>query len=233
MINQFKVENYKLVRSVFFWCMIALMIVCGVSFGIKMAVQFHQTDIMYPFYDAVPDVSLFFAQALFTAWFIGGDFSSRTIHHEISSGASRMSVIISRSVPAIIGSLLIHIVEIFAGVFGLGAYIGLDGWSLSADKFAWIGTTLLQFIALECFFILISFICCNLYAGLVATVIAEFTMCNIARNIFEEQAWYRYSFFHLVEDINSTELGTYAIVAVVSIIVLVSLTYLVFRKREI
>ncbi len=233
MINQLKIENTKWVRSVLFWCFVVLMAVCGVSFGMKMAIQYKTTDIMHPFYDSLPDVSLFFAHALFTAWFIGYDFSSRTIHHEISSGASRLSVLITRALPAIAASVIIHLAQVSSTVFGLGAYIGLDGWNLSSDKFAWIGTTTIQFIALECFFIMISFLCCNLYVGLIASVISEIGLCNIARNICGEQTWYKYSFFHLVEDSNSTELGTYAVVAVVSIVVISVITYLAFRRREI
>ena len=201
MANQFKIEFYKLGRSALFWLLIIFNAAIGISAGYSWHEKRHVNDVMFPFMDALPDVSLFFVVALFTAWIIGGNFGSRTIHHEVTSGLSRFSIIISRSVVAIVAGVILHVVDIFAGVIGMAMYVG--------------------------------FLCCNMYAGLIASVVIEVGLCNIARNFLGEFAWYKYSFFHLAETTKSSELLISSVVAVISIFVLTGLSYLVFRKREV
>lgn len=233
MANQFKIEFYKLGRSALFWLLIIFNAAIGISAGYSWHEKRHVNDVMFPFMDALPDVSLFFVVALFTAWIIGGNFGSRTIHHEVTSGLSRFSIIISRSVVAIVAGVILHVVDIFAGVIGMAMYVGFDTWNFTSDMLPWTGTVLLQFIALICFFVFVGFLCCNMYAGLIASVVIEVGLCNIARNFLGEFAWYKYSFFHLAETTKSSELLISSVVAVISIFVLTGLSYLVFRKREV
>lgn len=233
MINQLKVENYKFLRSIFFWIAMLFMAAVGIYNGFKWDVSAHATEIMTSFDQALPDMSFVFMPALFTAWFIGSNFSTRTIHHEITSGASRFSVILSRSLPAIISGVLLHAAFIVTTVVSLGGRIGFDTFILSSDHVLWIVTVLLQMIALESFFIFIGFLSCNLYIGLISSVISAFTFVNVFRNIFRNASWYQFSFFHFWENNSSADLITCSIVAVVSIVVFSALSYIVFRKREI
>lgn len=233
MINQFKVEGYKFLRSIFFWLAILFMAAVGIYNGFKWDVSAHTTEIMTSFDQALPDMSFVFMSSLFTAWFIGSNFSTRTIHHEITSGASRFSVILSRSLPAIFSGVVLHSTYIVSTVISLGGRIGFDTFILSSDYVLWIVTVLLQMIALESFFVFIGFFCCNLYIGLISSVISAFTFVNVFRNIFRDASWYQFSFFHFWENNSIADLITCSAVAVVSIVVFSVLSYIVFRKREI
>jgi len=233
MLNQMRVENYKFVRSVFFWLALLFMIVVGTYNGYKWDASAQIKDMNLPFEQALPDMSFVFMPALFTAWFIGYSFSTRTILLEIATGASRFSVILARFFPVIVSGILFHGSYLFFTELSLGLKIGFESFELSNIHWAWIGTVLLQIIALECFFILIGFLCCNLYVGLVVSVISAFTLVNIFRNIFRNALWYKYSFFHFVESAEYSEMRICCVVALLSIVPLVSLTYQAFRKREI
>lgn len=233
MINQIRVEMYKLVRSVFFWLAIVFMVCISIYSGIKWDVQAHQTDLMVSFAYTLPDLSFVFLPGLFTSWFIGSNFGNRTIHHEITSGSSRLSVILSRMLPAVVSGFFIHCTFIAVTVLVHGMRVGFGSFVLTADYWKWMGVVLLQLIAIECFFTFVSFLCCNLYTGLIATTISVFTLVNVFRNIFADSQWYKVSFLHFAESSASSELVPCAIAAVVSIVVLTGLSYLVFRKREI
>ena len=233
MINQIKVETFKFARSVFFWLAILFNIGVGIYSGVRLNIDRHVTDTMMPFNEYLPDLSFVFMFALFTSWFIGSAFSNRTIQHEISSGHSRFSIIMSRFLPVIISGVLFQTAFVGSSVVSLGIGVGFDSFALTADHFLWIGTILLQLIALECMFIFISFLSCNLYVGLIASTISAFSLINIFRNIFKDARWYQVSFLHFAETTNHAELMKCSIVAVISIIVLTAFTYIVFRKREI
>lgn len=233
MINQIKVENYKFARSVFFWLALAFIAIIGIYNGFKWDVTAHITELDLPFEQALPDMSFVFMPALFTAWFIGNSFSTRTIQHEITSGSSRFSIIISRSLPVILASVVLHAAYVVLTIVTLGSRIGFGPLSFDNAHLMWIGTVLLQIVALECFFILINFLCCNLYVGLIVSVVSAFTLVNVFRNIFRDAIWYKYSFFHFVEEANKSDLFVCAVVATVSIVVLTVISYLVFKKKEI
>ena len=233
MINQLKVEGYKFLCSIFLWLAMLFMVSVGIYNGIKWDITAHISDIMIPFSQALADMSFVFMPALFTAWFIGSNFSTRTIQHEITSGSSRFFVIISRAIPVIISGLILHAAFIFATVISLGVRIGFDTFILTSEKVLWVITVILQMIALESFFIFLSFLCCNLYVGLISSVIVAFTLVNIFRNIFRDARWYQVSFLHFWENSSYPDLFTCATVAIVGIVVFIILSYVVFRKREI
>ena len=233
MINQFKVEIYKFVRSAFFWFTLLFIIFVAVYGGIKWDITAHADCLMMPFKDALPDVSFSFMFSLFTAWFIGNSFGTRTIQHEITAGASRFWVIMSRLLPVVLSGVILHLIYIAVQVITLGARIGFDTLNITSSDWKWLGVVMLQLVALECFFAFIDFACCNLYTGLIASVIASITMCNIFRNVLRDVKWYQLSFFHFAENTDSAVLGTSAVVALISIAALIVLSYVVFRRREI
>ena len=142
MINQIKVENYKFIRSLFFWLAMIFMISVGIYNGFKWDISAHATEIMTPFNQALPDMSFVFLPSLFTAWFIGNSFSTRTIHHEITSGSSRFSVIASRSLPTVLSGILLHAAYIVTTVVVLGSRIGFDTFTLTSDHVLFIVTVL-------------------------------------------------------------------------------------------
>lgn len=233
MINQLKVENYKFIRSIFFWLAFAFMACVGIYNGIKWDITAHTTDIMIPFEQALSDMSFVFMPALFTAWFTGSDFSTRTIQHEITSGASRFAVIISRVLPVVFSGIIFQAAYIVTTVISLGSRIGFDTMIFTPETKLWVLTVVLQMIALESFFIFLSFACCNLYVGLIFSVIMAFTLVNVFRNIFRDVRWYQVSFLHFWENSSRADLITCSVVAAISIAVFIILSYVVFRKREI
>lgn len=81
MCNQLRVEFFKLRHFWLFYLAVIGMSAAGFSYGyIKL------TSVGYGVYDAFTetncDTSFVFIHALVSAWFIGSDFSNRTIHHE-------------------------------------------------------------------------------------------------------------------------------------------------------
>ncbi|MBO7425311.1 MAG: hypothetical protein J6U23_06495 [Clostridiales bacterium] len=232
MTEQLKIEGYKFRHSICFYAMLICGLAITISAGYGYVAKSHVTDLMRAFNEEVPDVSIFFLPTLFTAWYIGANFSNRTVQHDVITGHSRLSIIISRAIPCIFAGIVIQALEVTSLILTMGSKLGFDTFDMSLRNLAWIGTVVLQIAALECFLVFIGFLCCSLPVGIIATLITEFVMCNIMRN-YVTQAWYKYSFFHLAESTETPVLIKSAVVAVISIPALIALAYLVFRKREI
>ena len=232
MTEQLKIEGYKTRRSICFYAMLACVLAICIGAGYSFVTKSHVTDLMWAFNEELPDVSIFFLPTLFTAWYIGTNFSNKTVQHDVTTGHSRLSIVVSRAIPCIISGILLHFLGNLAMILTMASKLGFDTFDMSLRNLAWIGTVVLQIAALECFFVFIGFLCCNLAVGIIATLITEFTMCNIMRN-YVTQFWYKYSFFHLAESTETPVLLKSAAVAAVSIPALILLAYLVFRKREI
>ena len=93
MCNQLKVEFFKFRHFILFYLGVILMAGAGGAYGF---LKFPNADIYDGFTATLSDVSFMFVTALVSAWFVGNDFSNRTIHNEITTGYSRLSVLFVR-----------------------------------------------------------------------------------------------------------------------------------------
>lgn len=230
MCNQLKVEFFKLRHFGIFYIVAVCMAGFGLLHGIKLArLGF---DIYYAFTAANCDTSFLFLLALVSAWFIGGDFSSRTIHHEITLGYSRWSVLAVRELPVYMAAIMLHFKYIIFTMLGVAIKTGFSGGMFGIQDLFWCITILLQLISLQSIIVFISFICAKASAAIAASICFIFIMCNVLRNFLEEEIFTR-SVFCLAQDSTFENLIYTSVVAVLTLAVTVFLTNLVFRKKEI
>lgn len=233
-MNQMKVEFYKLKRTGMMYVAAALYFIMGAALPIKV-VNMHMIenlDIYYFFHDSVQDVSLVFLTALFVAWFIGQDFNNRVFQHEIAGGYSRFSIIISRVIPVALASVVMHVIYILGEVITAGFLTGFSFAPFGAADVSWLLTVLVQIVALVLIMSFITFLSGSLFGGITATVIFEFFFCNILRN-FLRTGFYTYTCLCFAKDNSPKTLGFCLLSAVITIVVALLATYLVFKKKEI
>lgn len=231
MINQLKVEFYKLTHSVMLYVIGVLYFIMGIIVPFKIVKLFNVDDIYYPFQDALQDVSCVFLTAILVAWFIGQDYSNRVFQHEIANGYSRFSVIISRLIPITIASVVMHAIIVSSEVLGTGILVGFSSSSFSGADVLWVLTVILQIVALVCVFAFISFVSGSQFAATAGTVVFEIFFCNIMRN-FLRSGVYTYTCLCFAKDNTNERLSICAISAVATIVVVLFLTYCVFKKKE-
>lgn len=231
MCSQLKVAFFKLRHFWLFYAGIVWMAGLGFSYGyIKLA------DVGCDIHDAFAqtncDTSFMFIIALIAAWFIGNDFSNRTIHHEIVLGYSRWSVLIVRELPVYLSAILLHSTYIIFTMAGVGMKTGFSGSMFKMQDVFWYVTILMQLIALQSIIVFLSFICEKAPVAIAVVVCFTFIMCNVLRNYFDEGIFTKSCFYFVQDPVNETMLLTGALSAVTFVVMLV-FTYFVFRKKEI
>lgn len=230
MLNQLRVENFKVCR---FWLMYiaeAVLAVAGFLFGfIKFPEEAMTNGI---FSNVVCDTSFVFIITLVSAWFAANDFFHRTIHNEIKVGYSRWSIIFSRTVTTFIMAMLLHLTYIIASVAGFCAKWGFDTSVLTWRNFVWLAVVLLQICANVSFIMLIVFALKNITAAISGAIIFSIISCNVLRN-FISDGIFKLTCFSLAQDSNTETLLFSALLALITIIVVTIITHLIFRKSEI
>ena len=230
MRNQCKVTFYKLRHCIIF--LIGILAIGGFGFShgfIKLAPQGY--DAYYAF-SHIGDTSFMFFLALISAWFIGSDFSNRTIHHEIKLGYSRWSVFLVREFAVMLSSVILHFVYVISTVLGVVIKTGFSGAMFGTADVLWCITIVLQLMGLQSVFTLITFICAAAPAAIAASTCFAFITCNILRN-FLDGTFFTKTVFCLARDNSSETLLPAAIAAVLTLIGSTVLTYMIFRRKEI
>ena len=170
--------------------------------------------------------------ALITAWFLGSDFSNRTIHHEITLGYSRWSVLLVRELPVLLSGVILHFVYVFSVVLGVACKNGFSGAMFETADILWCITIMLQLMGLQSVITMITFICAKAPAAIAISVSFTIIACNVLRN-FLGGTFFTKTVFYLARDNASATLLPTSIVAVVTLIVFITLTYMIFRRKEI
>lgn len=178
------------------------------------------------------DTSFMFILALITAWFLGSDFSNRTIHHEITLGYSRWSVLLVRELPVWLSGVILHFTYVFSAVLGVICKNGFSGGMLGTADALWCITIMLQLIGLQSIITMITFICAKAPAAIAISVSFTIIACNVLRN-FLDGTFFTKTVFCLARDNASETLLSTSIVAVITLVGSIALTYLVFRRKEI
>lgn len=231
MCNQLRVEFFKLRHFWLFYLAVIGMSAAGFSYGyIKL------TSVGYGVYDAFTetncDTSFVFIHALVSAWFIGSDFSNRTIHHEITSGHSRWSVLGVKVLPAVLSGIILHCIYCCSTMIGVGVKAGFADGRFTVRDILWFATILLQLSAVQGIVTLITFLCAKAPAAIAVSVCTVFAGCNVLRNFFYGAIFTR-SVFCFARDSAYGTLGPTSAVAAATLAALIVFTYLIFRKREI
>ena len=230
MCNQLKIEFFKLYHFGLFYIAVICMAGLGFVYGNKLA------SLGFGIYDAFTeancDTSFMFILALVSSWFIGSDFSNRTIHHEITLGYSRWSVLVVRELPVYLTAIALHFTYIIFTMLGVGIKTGFSCGMFGTQDLFWCITILLQLISLQSIIAFISFICAKASAAIAASTCFIFITCNVLRNFLEGRIFTR-SVFCLSQDNTFDNLIYTSAVAVLTLVVTIFLTYLVLRKKEI
>lgn len=231
MCNQLKVMFFKFR---YFW-VFYIVDLCVAGFGfwagyVKMTNL--GWDTYKAFTDSICDTSFAFMLAVTSAWFIGNDFSNRTIQHEIAVGYSRLSVLLVRELPVMISSVLLHLVFVFSAVFGVACKNGFAENMFKTQDIFWCLTIVLQVVALQSIITMITFICGKATSAIAASVCFIIVTCNVLRN-FLYDTFFEKTVFCFARNNASETLIVSSVVAVITLVVVIALTYLVFRKKEI
>lgn len=231
MCNQFKIIFFKFRHFLVFY--IAVLCMAGIGFWagfVKVAGM--GGSAYFAFKDSVCDTSLTFILAVIAAWFLGNDFSNRTIHHEITLGYSRWSVLLVRELPVMLSSVVLHFIYVVFIVFGTACKMGFSISVFKAGDIFWCVTVMIQLIALQSIITLITFICGKAPAAIATSVCFTIISCNALRNFFYG-TFFEKTVFCFARDNSSETLIQTSIVGVITLVATIALTYLVFRKREI
>lgn len=231
MCNQLKVTFFKFRHFLVFY--LAVLCMAGLAFWngfLKMAplgVKAYEA-----FGGANCDTSLIFILAVTSSWFLGNDFSTRTIHHEISLGYSRLSVLLVRELPVMISGIILHLVFVFFTVFGVVCKNGFEENMFKTQDIFWCLTIVLQVVALQSIITMITFICGKATSAIAASVCFIIVTCNVLRN-FLYDTFFEKTVFCFAKNNESETLIASSVVAVITLVVVIALTYLVFKKKEI
>lgn len=232
MCNQLRVEFFKLRSFWIFYIAALCMAGFGFYYGFKIAGMGARLYLYDAFISTNCDSSLMFIISLISAWFLGSDFSNRTIHHEITIGYSRWSILIAREFPVLLSGMILHFVYVCSAMLGVAIKTGFLGSMFSAQDVFWCITIMLQLMALQSIITLITFICAKVAAAIAISVSFTIIACNVLRNFLDGTVFTKTVFFLAPNNANETLIPT-SIVAVITLIVSIVFTYLIFKKKEI
>ena len=233
MCNKLKVVFFKFRNFWIFYVGIVGLAGVGAAHGyIKLAGQGAKNGIYEAFAGTICDSSFLFLLSLIAAWFIGNDFSNRTIHNEITTGCSRLSVLFVRELPVFLFAVILHTIYIFSTVIGVGIKAGFSFALFTKRDVLWGIVVLLQLLAIQTLVVLITFICAKVSAAIAVSVCFTFVACNVLRNYFDGKI-FTSSCFCLAQNNLSKTLIPAGVTALATLIITVIVTYLVFRKKEI
>lgn len=232
MRNQLRVEFYKLTRFLGMYLTVIVLAGIGFSYGYIHLSKLNTISVNEVFQSVVSDTSLMIINLLVIAWFLGKDFSTRTIQNEICIGHSRKSVLISRYIITFFAAIMMHFIWIASTLIGFIVKRGMDSSIFSFRNFIWLLIVFLQVVAITSMVVMIAFFVKNASVAMVATAISVFIGCNVTRAYVDADV-YQFTCFGLVQNGSWTVLLPAMLYAIVLILVFGLVTYLGFRKAEI
>lgn len=230
MCNQIKISFYKFRRFPIFYLAVLFMVFMGVYTGCTAAS--HGFNVRQCLELNIRDTSFMFMVTLVTSWFVGSDFGTRTIHHELTLGYSRWSVLLVRELPVMLSSVVLHFTCGAVALLVNGYINGFPSDLFQTQDLFWCLTVALQLIALQSIIVLISCICASTSSAIGVSAVFTFISCNILRNFMDGPIFTR-SVFCLARDNRPETLVPAAIVAAITLVVTVAANYVIFRKQEI
>ena len=122
---------------------------------------------------------------------------------------------------------------IFGSIIQYGRVFGFSFSEFSVRDLGWLGVVLLQMIAYNSFFVLVAFICENVYASTIIGVVVSTMGGNVLRNFLLGNYIYEHSFFCFAKSSANSDLIPCAICAIIAFVILFGTAVFVFNKRDI
>lgn len=231
MFNLLKVEFYKLRKFSFGYIVLLFFLVIGIiGGGYKLRDNFENTAAIFAI--NVCDTSLVFTISLAAAFFMGKDFSGRTIDNEIKQGYSRFKILLSKLIAVCTFAVFMHTAWVAANVLSFAAVRGLDSSVLCAENAFWLITVLIQLSAVISGSLLITFITRTVAGAIAISSMYVLICCNILRN-FVDAKIFTMSPFCFAQDNNTENLFFTAIVAVVTLIIFSATATVIFNRSDV
>lgn len=230
MLNQLKLEFYKLKTFPLLYLAILLMFAAGFPYGFLKFENVLNTDAVFSY--TVCDTSLLFLISVVSSYFIGADFGSRTITNELKLGYSRLSVILTRAATVYILSILLHFVYIASSIGGFSAAHGFDTSVFHMENMLWFLTVSLQLMAIQSGTVMICFAAKKPLSAISVSVIYTFLFCNALRNLVSNQI-FTLSCFCFAQSSDDKLLTPCVFFAIVTSMAFLMISVLIFRKAEV
>ena len=238
MLNLFKIERYKMRRFTPFYAsmgFLVFLVIYDLIVGIKQSyIDAFPNGRMYDgFKDGISDLSFSFLIGMLIAWYVGIDFTNRTLHRVIVTGNQRWKIVISQLMATSILTTIFHLGLAVETTIQYGRGFGYSFDGFNSKDIVWIAVVILQIMAMNAFYIMISYICGNVYTALFACVSVSLIGGNILRNVFRGNYIYEHSLFCLAKSSANSDLIPCAICAIIAIVVFVTVTIILFNKRDV
>ena len=237
MHNQLKVEGFKMRRfTPVYACTLIyiLSMVYVVLRGGLTPAAVEMFSLMYDgFKEGVQDCSFAFMWGMLIAWYVGIDFANRTVHRAIVTGSSRAVIVLSRLIATSVMTILFHLVTIIGDIIVYGIQFGFSFEGFNPKDILWVLVVCLQLVAFNAFFVLITFICGNVYSALVTSVLIATVGGNILRNFLEGYYIYEHSFFCFAKSSAITDLLPCAVCAIIFAALLTAAAIMIFKKKDV
>ena len=231
MFNLLKVEFYKLKKFSFGYIVLLFFLVIGIiGGGYKFPDIFENTAAIFA--SNVSDTSLVFTISLAVAFFMGKDFSSRTIDNGIKLNYSRFEILLSKLIVVCTFAAFIHTAWVAANVLSFAAVRGFDSSVLCAENAFWLITVLIQLSAVISGVMLITFITRTAAGAIAISSMYVLICCNILRN-FVDAKIFTMSPFCFAQDNNTENLFFTAIVAFVTLIIFSAAAAVIFNRSDV
>lgn len=245
MYNIICMEFYKLKRLKSFKIMLLALLSISLFFCLSLVYQGKNTNGMVGFTDAIWDNGLMMIFcSIFAGLFIGSDFTNKTINMQVSSGQKRDNVLIGKSVVFFVASSLIILIYPIMSAIIDTIYMGW-GSPFTIDTVFYIlrvvFLSVILSIGTSSFFVLFAFlfkdtgktIGVSVVFGILASIILEFSSNYhpILKTIYQFSTFNQSKFITNV-GMTTTEIITACLSGVFTILIILSITYLVFRRSE-
>ena len=179
MNNLIRMERYKLFHNIVFWLFLIGMTVMGFVSGSDYRMEYwaHNTipvsvySFSGVFNSMVADsVIMMVAVSPLLGWFIGRDFSNRTISMEVASGHSRMKVFLSKAIVNLTAYNIVMIINPLAGAISQIGYFGTG--DLLNNILNILRTSIYIFLLQSAFFFISVTIAFVLKSGVLTAIVA-------------------------------------------------------------
>ena len=238
MLNLLRIERKKIIRFIPLYVCLAVIFLIFLDWAEKgitdTYIDMHGSLTMYDgFKEGIQDCSFSFMYGLLIAWFVGIDFTNRTIHKAIVTGNSRWKIVVAKLISTSVVVMILHFVSAILEMLVYGKQFGFTFDGFSVKDVVWAGVIILQLIAYNAFYEMITVICGNVYIALFACITTAALAGNLLRNYLGGNFIYEHSFFCLAKSSSASDLIPCAVCAIIATALLVAASCFIFRNKDV
>lgn len=233
MFNLLRIERKKIVRFIPLYVCLAILFLMYLDWFVKGLNTSDPLTMHDGFAEGIQDCSFSFMYGMIIAWFVGIDFTNRTIHKAIVTGSSRWKIVVAKLISTSLVVMIIHFVSAALEMLIYGKKFGYSFEAFSVKDLAWLAVIVLQLIAYNAFYELITVICGNVYIALFACTTTAAVSGNVLRNYLGGNFIYEHSFFCLAKSSSASDLIPCALCAIIMSVLFLAASCLIFRKRDV